>query len=111
MTADQERDQTIEELRAALHEQGERLTVLAGQQSVLTAQAERITVLEGERRTPRTARPKVDDVPERRPRRLTRGGMLKAAAMGAIGLAGAEAASSLGAERAFAAASTAVSPE
>ncbi len=97
MTADYEKDEIIEELRTGLREQ----------ESMLAVQTERITLLEGERRSPRTARPKVDDVPERRPRRLTRGGMLKAAAMGAIGLAGAEAASSLGAERAFAAASTA----
>ncbi len=92
MTADQERDEIIEELRTGLREQ----------QSMLAAQTERITLLEGERRSPRTARPTADQAPERRPRRLTRGGMLKAAAMGAIGLAGAEAASTLGAESALA---------
>ncbi len=86
MTADQERDEIIEELRTGLREQ----------QSMLAAQTERITLLEGERRSPSTARPREDESPERRPRRLTRGGMLKAAAMGAIGLAGAEAASTLG---------------
>ncbi len=101
MTTDHEVDGIIEELRAGLREQ----------QSVLAAQTERIALLEGERRSSRTARPTADDVPERRPRRLTRGGMLKAAAMGAIGLAGAEAASNMGAQSAFAAASTAVSPE
>ncbi len=92
MTADYEKDEIIEELRTGLREQ----------QSMLAAQAERITLLEGERRSPSTARPREDESPERRPRRLTRGGMLKAAAMGAIGLAGAEAASTLGAESAFA---------
>lgn len=101
MTTDHEVDGIIEELRAALREQ----------QSVLAVQTEGIALLEGQRRSARSTRLTVDDVPERRPRRLTRGGMLKAAAMGAIGLAGAEAASSLGAERAFTAASTAVSPE
>ncbi len=99
MTTDHQGDGIIEELRAGLREQQ---TVLSEQQSVLAAQTERIALLEGQRRSPRTARPTADDVPERRPRRVTRGGMLKAAAMGAIGLAGAEAASTLGAESAFA---------
>lgn len=108
MTTDHEVDGIIEELRAGLREQQ---TVLTEQQSVLAAQTERIVLLEGQRCSSRTARPTADDIPARRPRRLTRGGMLKVAAMGAIGLAGAEAASSPGAERAFAAASTAVSPE
>ncbi len=99
MTTDHQVDGIIEELRAGLREQQ---TVLTEQQSVLAAQTERIALLEGERRSPRAARPTADDLPERRPRRLTRGGMLKAAAMGAIGLAGAEAASTLGAESAFA---------
>lgn len=97
MTADYEKDEIIEELRTGLREQ----------ESMLAAQTERITLLEGERRSPSTARPTADQAPERRPRRLTRGGMLKAAAMGAIGLAGAEAAGTLGADQAFAAASTA----
>jgi len=104
MTTDHQVDGMIEELRAGLREQQ---TVLSEQQSVLAAQTERIALLEGQRRSPRNARLTTDDIPERRPRRLTRGGMLKAAAMGAIGLAGAEAASSLGAESAFADPSTA----
>ncbi len=74
MTTDHEVDGIIEELRAGLREQ----------QSVLAAQTERIAMLEGQRRSSRTACPTADDVPERRPRRLTRGGMLKAAAMGDI---------------------------
>ncbi len=104
MTTDHQGDGIIEELRAGLREQQ---TVLSEQQSVLAAQTERIALLESRRGTPRAAASSGDERPERRPRRLTRGGMLKAAAMGAIGLAGAEAASSMGAQSAFAAASTA----